>query len=85
MSLSQEPKRSGTNREPQDVTQEVPQEIPQENSEKHPDNVFKVITFTRSKSHDTDLMEQGTKKFVLGDCEVTDAGCHVIADIVKVN
>ena len=81
MRLSQEPKRSGTNREPQ----EVPQEIPQEYSEKHPDNVFKVITFTRSKSHDTELMEQGTKKFVLGDCEVTDAGCHVIADIVKVN
>ena len=30
-------------------------------------------------------MEQDIKKLVLGDCEVTDAGCHVIADIVKVN
>ena len=28
-------------------------------------------------------MEQGIKKLVLRDCEVTDAGCHVIADIVK--
>ena len=25
------------------------------------------------------------KKLVLGDCEVADAGCQVIADIVKVN
>ena len=23
--------------------------------------------------------------FILGDCEVTDAGCQVMADIVKVN
>ena len=30
-------------------------------------------------------MEQDIKKLVLGDCEVTDAGCQVIADIVKVN
>ena len=30
-------------------------------------------------------MEQGIKKLVLGDCEVTDAGSQVIADIVKVN
>ena len=30
-------------------------------------------------------MEQDIKKLVQGDCEVTDAGCHVIADIVKVN
>ena len=75
-SLSQEPKRSGTNREQQEVPKEVPQEIPHENSEKHPDNTFKGIT-TLS------LMEQGIKKLILGDCEVT-AGCQVIADIVKV-
>ena len=30
-------------------------------------------------------MEQDIKKLVLGDCEVTDAGCQVIADFVKVN
>ena len=30
-------------------------------------------------------MEQGIKKLVLGDCEVTDAGCQIIADMVKVN
>ena len=30
-------------------------------------------------------MEQDIKKLVLGDCEVTDAGCQVIANIVKVN
>ena len=30
-------------------------------------------------------MEQGIKKFILSDCEVTDAGCRDIADIVKVN
>ena len=30
-------------------------------------------------------MEKDIKKLVLGDCEVTDAGCQVIADIVKVN
>ena len=30
-------------------------------------------------------MEQGIKKLILGDCEVTDAGCQVIANIVKVN
>ena len=30
-------------------------------------------------------MEEETKKLVLGDCEVTDAGCQVIADIVNVN
>ena len=30
-------------------------------------------------------MEQDIKKLVLGDCEVTDAGCQVIADMVKVN
>ena len=30
-------------------------------------------------------MEQDIKNLVLGDCEVTDAGCQVIADIVKVN
>ena len=30
-------------------------------------------------------MEKDIKKSVLGDCEVTDAGCQIIADIVKVN
>ena len=30
-------------------------------------------------------MEQDIKKLILGDCEVTDTGCHIIADIVKVN
>ena len=30
------------------------------------------------------MREQGIKKLVLRDCEVTDAGCQVIADIVKV-
>ena len=30
-------------------------------------------------------MEHDIKKLVLGDCEVTDAGCQVMADIVKVN
>ena len=30
-------------------------------------------------------MEQDIQKLVWGDCEVTDAGCQVIADIVKVN
>ena len=28
-------------------------------------------------------MEQDFKKLVLGDCEVTDAGCQVIADIAN--
>ena len=31
------------------------------------------------------LMEKDIKKLVLGDCEVTDAGCRVVADVVKVN
>ena len=57
---------------------EVPQEIPQGNSEEHPDHTFKVITTLN-------LMEQYVKKLILGDCEVTDAGCQVIADIVKMN
>ena len=30
-------------------------------------------------------MEQDIKNLVLGGCEVTDAGCQVIAEIVKVN
>ena len=30
-------------------------------------------------------MEQDIKKLILGDCEVTDAGCQIIADIVNVN
>ena len=28
-------------------------------------------------------MEQDIKKLILGDCEITDAACQVIADIVK--
>ena len=31
------------------------------------------------------LQRQDIKKLILRDCEVTDAGCQVIADIVKVN
>ena len=30
-------------------------------------------------------MEQDIKKLILGDCEITDACCQVIADIVNVN
>ena len=30
-------------------------------------------------------MERDIKKLVLGDCEVTDAGTQIIADIAKVN
>ena len=63
---------------PQGVPQEIPQEIPQENSEKHFDHTFKVITTLNS-------MEEGIKKLILCDCEVTDAGCRDIAEIVKVN
>ena len=29
-------------------------------------------------------MEQDIKNLIMGDCETTDAGCQVIADIVKV-
>ena len=29
-------------------------------------------------------MEQEIKKLILAECEITDAGCQVIADIVKV-
>ena len=77
-----------TFRNQQEVPQEVPrtiqQKILQENSEKHPDNMFKVIT-TETNLRTLNLMEQDIKKLILGDCEVTDAGCQVIADIVKVN
>ena len=62
---------------PQEVPQEIPQEIPQENSEKHFDRTFKVITTLNS-------MQEGIKKLILCDCEVTDAGCRDIAEIVKV-
>ena len=31
------------------------------------------------------MKKQDIKKLLLSDCEVTDAGCQVIADIVKVN
>ena len=30
-------------------------------------------------------MERDIKKLIVGDCEITDAGCQVIADIVKVH
>ena len=40
---------------PQEVPQEIQQEIPQENSEKHPDNMFKVIIYSRSKSQDAEF------------------------------
>ena len=46
--------------------------------------MFKVITYARDKNLRTpNLMEQDIKKLILGDCEITDAGCQVIADIVK--
>ena len=67
-----------TFRNQQEVPQEIAQEIPQENSEKHFDHTFKVITTLNS-------MEEGIKKLILCDCEVTDAGCRDIAEIVKVN
>ena len=58
----------------QEVPQEIPQEIPQENSEKQPDHTFKVIKTLN-------LMDQYSKKLT---SQVTDAGCQVIVDIVKV-
>ena len=66
--------------------QEIQKEIPQENSEKYPDNMFKVIIFSpEARLKTLNLMEQSVKKLFLGDCEVFDAGCQIIADIVRVN
>ena len=59
---------------PEEVLQEIPQEIPHENSEKQPDHSFKVIKTLN-------LMDQKSKKLT---SQVTDAGCQVIAEIVKV-
>ena len=51
-----------------------------------PDNMFKVVIFsTEARLRTLNLMEQSIKKLVLGDCEVTGAGCQTIADIVRVN
>ena len=41
-------------------------DIPQENSEKHPGNMFKVITYTRSKSHDAEFDGAGYQEVGLG-------------------
>ena len=65
---------SETNREPQEVPQEIQQEIPQENSERHPDNMFKVIPHTRIKFHNAEFDGAGNQV----------VGGFVIADIVKV-
>ena len=62
----------------QEVPQEIPQEIPQEDSEKLSERTSKVI-------ETLNVMEQCIKKLILGDCEVTDADCQDIAEIVKVN
>ena len=45
---------------------EIQQEIPQENSEKHPDNMFKVITHTRNKSHNAEFDGAGYQEVGLG-------------------
>ena len=66
---------------PQEVPHEIQKEIPQENSEKHPDNMFKVINYTRKNLRTLILMEQDIKKLT---SQITDAGCQDIADIVKV-
>ena len=48
--------------------------------------MFKVVIFsTEARLRTLNLMEQSIKKLVLGDCEVTGAGCQTIADIVRVN
>ena len=49
---------------------------------KHPDNMFKVITYPETNLRTLNLMDQYIKKLT---SQITDAGCHVIADIVKVN
>ena len=67
-----------TFRNQQEVPQKIPQEIPQENPEKHPQQ------HVQCDLRKPDLMEQDIKNLILGDCETTDAGCHVIADIAEV-
>ena len=50
----------------QEVPQEIQQEIHQENSEKHPDNLFKVITYTINKSQDAEFDGAGFQEVDLG-------------------
>ena len=47
--------RTETFRNRQEVPQEIQQEIPQENSEKHPNNMFKVITYPTDKFQDPEF------------------------------
>ena len=47
---SQRPIRSRSNQVAQEVAQENQQDIPQETTEKHPDNMFKVITYPKQVS-----------------------------------
>ena len=50
------------------------------------DNMFKVIIFPpEARLRTLNLMEQSLRKLHLGDCEVIDVGCQIIADIVRVN
>ena len=51
---------------PQEVAQEIQQEIPQENYEKPPDDMFKVITYTRNKSHNAEFDGAGYQEVGLG-------------------
>ena len=51
---------------PQEVRQEIQKGIPQENSEKHPDNMFKVITCTRNKSQGAEFDGAGHLEIGLG-------------------
>ena len=51
---------------PQEVPQETQKEFPQENSEKHSDNMFKVNTYSRNKSQDTDFDGAGYQEVGLG-------------------
>ena len=54
--------------------------------EKDPDKMFKVIIFSpEARLRTLFLVEQSIEKLILGDCEVTGAGCQTIADIVRVN
>ena len=49
-----------------EVSQEIPEEIPQENSEKHPDNMFKVITHSKNESRDAEFDGAGYQDVGLG-------------------
>ena len=44
-----------------------------------------LCSLPRSKLSLTPETNLRTLNLILGDCEVTDAGCQVMADIVKVN